>query len=83
MNETLQKVLAGFWGGAKRVLPARAPRHIDRLAAQRRDRYAGLQKRELERISWKRFYRDNYDHEGLRGMKRKTRREIIKGWWRR
>ena len=81
MNQA-REILSKFWGNVKRVLPAYKPRHVDRLAAMRRKRFASVQPRGPFKTGWKRFYRENYDHIGLKEMRRKRRRAILKEWYR-
>jgi hypothetical protein len=83
MNKTIRQILATFWGGAQRMLPGWAPKHVDRFKQARITRFAGIAARGPTKLGWKRFYRENYGHPAFpEEMGREQRRENLKGWYR-
>ena len=79
MNEA-RRILAQFFSGSRLIIPLK-PKHENRPAAARRARNKHIPAKAARRESFKRFYRLNYSHKALAGMRREQRRAIIKAWW--
>lgn len=64
------------------TLPLWKPVHLDRLRRARMKRNKRTKRRDADRVSFKRFWREHVTHPALRGKPRRWRRAVVIGWWR-
>ena len=60
----------------------RKPKHIDRLIAARRARFAHILGAPAKRLSFRRYWRDRRSMRALEGIPRAQRRRVVLQWWR-